>query len=187
MTATHLDEPSTYSSADEFAPENGDTETLLCAVLFAGPNTAADVVDLLETTDFHQSLHADLFDAIAALVTPGQPHDPAMVLTHLERHGKLAGHHGHHGRPLAYALTTATTAGADPTAAFYYAHATVSAAYRRSFRTAGAVITSAAETLSEHELFEHLLTIGYAQRAATRRLDRVRARIGAAPTVGSAE
>lgn len=53
MTATLLDEPS-YRSADEFAPENGDTETLLlCAVLFAGPVTAADVVDLLETTDFH--------------------------------------------------------------------------------------------------------------------------------------
>lgn len=106
-----------------------------------------------------------------------------MVLTHLERHGKLA---GHHGRRLAYALTTVTTAGADPTAALYYAHAIVSAAYRRSFRTAGAVI-AAAETLPEHELFEHLLTIGYAQRAATRRLERVRARIGAAPAVGTAE
>lgn len=185
MTAIHLDEPGTYSSADEFASENGDTETLLlCAVLFAGHDTAADVVDLLETTDFHQSLHADLFDAIAALVTADQPHDPAMVLNHLERHGQLA---GHHGRRLAYALTTATTAGADPTAALYYTHAIVSAAYRRSFRTAGADITSAAETLPEHELFEHLLTIGYAQRAATRRLDRVRARIGAAPTVGTAE
>ncbi|MGW0021593.1 DnaB-like helicase N-terminal domain-containing protein [Rhodococcus sp. NPDC003382] len=183
MTLTDQADLDRYISAAEFAPPDADTETLLlCALLFAGRDAAADIVDLLTTADFHQPLHAELFDAIAALVTTGQPHDAAMVLAHLERHGQLA---GHHGRRLAYALTTATTARADPIAAPYYAHAVISAAYRRSFRTAGAAITEAAETLPEHELFEYMVTIGRAQRAATCRLEHVRARIGTAPTVGA--
>ncbi|WP_068158069.1 DnaB-like helicase N-terminal domain-containing protein [Rhodococcus phenolicus] len=185
MTVTYLHEPALDTAADDPAPESADVETLLlCALLFAGHTTAAEITALLEVADFHDPLHAELFEAMAALSAAGQPHDPAMVLTHLERHGLLA---GHHGSRLAYALTGATTAGADPTSALYYAHAVVSAAYRRSFRKAGAAITDAAETLPEHELFEHLLTIGYAQRAATRRLDRFRALIGAAPAVGVTE
>lgn len=182
MTLTDQADLDRYISANELAPEDADTETLLlCALLFAARDTAADIVGLLITTDFHQPLHAELFDALAALVTTGQPHDPAMVLAHLERHGQLA---GHHGRRLAYALTTATTAQADPIAAPFYAHAVISAAYRRSFRAAGAAITEAAETLPEHELFEHMVAIGRAQRTATQRLEHVRTRIGAAPTVG---
>ncbi|QSE72254.1 MULTISPECIES: DnaB-like helicase N-terminal domain-containing protein [Rhodococcus] len=190
MTVTDQTDLDRYLSADEFAPPDADTETLLlCALLFATRAAAADIVDLLTTDDFHQPLHAELFDAIAALMNTGQPHDPAMVLAHLERHGRLA---GHHGRRLAYALTTATTAGADPTASPYYAHAVISAAYRRSFRTAGATITEAAETLPEAaetlpeaDLFDHMVAIGRVQRAAARRLDRVRARLGGAPTVGA--
>ncbi|UGQ60495.1 DNA helicase (plasmid) [Rhodococcus pyridinivorans] len=183
MTVTDETDFGRYLSADEFAPPDADTETLLlCALLFATRAAAADIVDLLTTDDFHQPLHAELFDAIAALMSTGQPHNPAMVLAYLERHGQLA---GHRGRRLAYALTTATAAGADRTAAPYYAHAVISAAYRRSFRTAGAAITEAAETLPEADLFEHMVAIGRAQRAATRRLEHVRARIGAAPAVGN--
>ncbi|MBS9371075.1 DnaB-like helicase N-terminal domain-containing protein [Rhodococcus sp. B50] len=77
MTVTDQTDLDRYLSADEFAPPDADTETLLlCALLFATRAAAADIVDLLTTDDFHQPLHAELFDAIAALMNTGHPHDP---------------------------------------------------------------------------------------------------------------
>jgi len=54
----------------------------------------------------------------------------------------------------------------------HYARAVIGAASRRSYYAAAA-------ELPEHELFEHLVSIGRAQRAASQRLSAVR--------VGSAE
>ncbi len=61
----------------------------------------------------------------------------------------------------------------------YYARAVIGAAYRRSYYAAAASLAQAAAELPEHELFEHLVSIGRAQRAASQRLSAVR--------VGSAE
>ena len=49
----------------------------------------------------------------------------------------------------------------------HYAVAVLSAAYRRGFHQAAQSMTVAAEQLPEDQLFEHLLSIGCAQRAAT--------------------
>jgi len=70
------------------------------------------------------------------------------------------------------ALTQATLSGAAAEFAGHYARAVIGAASRRSYYAAAA-------ELPEHELFEHLVSIGRAQRAASQRLSAVR--------VGSAE
>ena len=48
--------------------------------------------------------------------------------------------------------------------------AVLSAGYRRSFHVAARSMAAAAEQLPQDLLFEHLLSIGKAQRAATERL-----------------
>jgi hypothetical protein len=48
--------------------------------------------------------------------------------------------------------------------------AVLSAGYRRSFHLAARSMAAAAEQLPQDLLFEHLLSIGKAQRAATERL-----------------
>jgi len=52
----------------------------------------------------------------------------------------------------------------------HYAVAVLSADYRRSFHRAARSMAAAAEQLPQDQLFEHLLSIGKAQRAATERL-----------------
>ena len=68
------------------------------------------------------------------------------------------------------ALSEATVAGAVPETVGHYAVAVLSAAYRRGFHRAAQSLTEAAEQLPQDLLFEHLLSIGKAQRAATARL-----------------
>ena len=85
------------------------------------------------------------------------------------------------GRCCTRPLTQATLSGAAAEFAGHYARAVIGAAYRRSYYAAAAAasLAQAAAELPEHELFEHLVSIGRAQRAASQRLSAVR--------VGSAE
>jgi hypothetical protein len=61
----------------------------------------------------------------------------------------------------------------------------VCAAYRRGFHAAATSLTEAAEQLPQDQLFEHLLSIGRAQRTATQRLADISSMLGQPPTTGA--
>ncbi|BDB63529.1 DnaB-like helicase N-terminal domain-containing protein [Rhodococcus sp. RDE2] len=159
---------------DDFAldPMEDLEEQCVCALLWAHPADGAKVTAHLRGEDFHLPIYRELFEVIAALAGEGAPHTAAMVAARLEQDGRLG---GHAGERLRRALVGATTVGADGASVGFYARAVASAAYRRSFRDVGLAIAEAAETLPEHELFEHMVDLGRRQRAATVRLAALRA------------
>jgi len=128
---------------------------------------ARTITTALTADDFHRPVYGELFVTIAGQVAAGAPHDPASIAAALTQAGKTA---GHRGTQLARALTQAVMAGSPPEAAGHYAITVASAAYRRSFHTAAAALTQAAEQLPQDQLFAHLVSIGRDQRAATERL-----------------
>jgi len=145
-----------------------DVESLcLCALLWSSTDIAGRVSDLLGSTDFDRVVYGELFEVITAQVRTGAPHDPASIASRLTQAGRAG---GHRGARLTRALSEATVAGAVPETVGHYAVAVLSAAYRRGFHRAAQSLTEAAEQLPQDLLFEHLLSIGKAQRAATERL-----------------
>jgi len=145
-----------------------DVEALcLCALLWSATNIASDASDLLCSTDFERGVYGELFEVITAQVRSGAPHDPASIVATLTQSGRTG---GHRGARLTRALSEATIAGAVPETVGHYAVAVLSAGYRRSFHLAARSMAAAAEQLPQDLLFEHLLSIGKAQRAATERL-----------------
>jgi replicative DNA helicase len=148
-----------------------DSEALcLCAVLWSTPAAAGQVVGVLDATDFVRAEHAALFGVIADEVTHRRPHDPASIAAVITHRGSGS----HHAALLTGALAAATTAGATPESARHHAINVATAAYRRSFHTAAAAMTQAAEQLPTADLFDHLVDVGRAQRTATERLARLR-------------
>ena len=150
-----------------------DPESLtLCALLWStDPAADARVTDALVPADFATPAYAELFTVIAELVAGGQPHDPASVAAVLHRAGG-----GQKDAPLRRALAdvvTADTAGSS--AAVHYADIVLSQSYRRSFHIAGQRIVQAAEQGPEDELFDYMVELGTAQRAAWKRLNTFRA------------
>ena len=161
-----------------------DAEALcLCALLWTTTTVAVHVVDALVHTDFDRAMYGELLDVIATQVRAGKPHDPASVAAALTQSGRTA---GHQGQQLARALTEVTMAGGSPEAAGHYAITVLSAAYRRGFHTAAASMTAAAAHLPHDQLFEHLLSIGRAQRTATQRLHTITRTLSGHPTHRSA-
>jgi len=145
-----------------------DVEALcLCALLWSATNTASDVSDLLRGTDFDRGVYAELFEVITDQVRTGAPHDPASIAATLTQSGRTG---GHRGAQLTRALSSVTIAGAVPETVGHYATAVLSAGYRRGFHLAAMALAQAAEQLPQDQLFDHLLSIGKAQRAATERL-----------------
>ncbi len=145
-----------------------DAEALcLCALLWCTADTASDVSDLLRSTDFDRGVYGKLFEVITAQVRSGAPHDPASIAATLTQSGRTG---GHRGAQLTRALSSVTVAGAVPETVGHYAAAVLSAGYRRGFHLAAMALAEAAEQLSQDQLFDHLLSIGRAQRAATERL-----------------
>jgi len=145
-----------------------DVEALcLCALLWSATDIAGRVSDLLGSTDFDRGVYGELFEVITAQVRTGAPHDPGSIASRLTQSGRAG---GHRGARLTRALSEATIAGAIPETVGHYAVAVLSAAYRRSFHRAARSMAAAAEQLPQDLLFEHLLSIGKAQRAATERL-----------------
>ncbi len=161
-----------------------DAEALcLCVLLWTTTTVAAHVVDALVNTDFERAVYGELFETIATQVRAGTPHDPASIAAALTQGGRAA---GHRGQQLVRALTAVTMAGGSPEAAGHYAITVLSAAYRRGFHTAAASMTAAAAQLPQDQLFEHLLSIGRAQRTATQRLHTSTRTLGGHPTHRSA-
>lgn len=192
-----MNEPATYEDAAELVdglepvgvgdllddPRTNAEALCLCALLWTTTTEAAHVVDTLVHTDFERSVYSELFDVIATQVRAGTPHDPASIAAALTQDGRTA---GHQGQQLARALTAVTMAGGSPEAAGHYAITVLSAAYRRGFHTAAASMTAAAEQLPQDQLFEHLVSIGRAQRTATERLHTSTCTLSGNPTVRSA-
>ena len=151
-----------------------DPESLtLCALLWStDPAADARVTDALVPADFATPAYAELFTVIASLVADDQPHDPASVAAVLHRAGG-----GQKDAPLRRALAdvvTADTAGSS--AAVHYADIVLSQSYRRSFHITGQRLIQAAEQGPEDELFDYMVQLGTAQRAAWKRLNTFRAR-----------
>jgi len=170
-TADHFD--TVIDSEDVESTPIGDLEELLIgALLWAHPAAAKRVTEHLCGEDFALPLYRELFEVIGELIGEGAPHQAPMVAARLDRDGRLG---GHTGQRLKAALVSAATVGADGAAVGHYARAVASAAYRRSFHQVGLAIADAAETLPETELFEHMVSLGRRQRAATERLAALRA------------
>jgi len=176
MSTEDTDEDATHEVDVEDLIEVGDllddprtdVEALcLCALLWSATDVAGRVSDLLCSTDFDRGVYGELFEVITAQVRSGAPHDPASIAATLTQSGRTG---GHRGARLTRALSEATIAGAVPETVGHYAVAVLSASYRRSFHLAARSLTAAAEQLPQDQLFDHLLSIGRAQRAATERL-----------------
>jgi len=156
-----------------------------CAVLVAvvqfarGPwPVARTITATLTPSDFERPVYRELFELIAAQIEAGTPHDPASVAAALTQTGRAA---GHRGTRLSHALSDATMAGGAPEAVGHYAITVVCAAYRRGFHAAATSLTEAAERLPQDQLFEHLVSIGRAQRTATQRLADISNMLGRPP------
>ncbi|WP_081821479.1 DnaB-like helicase N-terminal domain-containing protein [Rhodococcus sp. UNC23MFCrub1.1] len=148
-----------------------DPESLtLCALLWStDPAAAVRVTDALVPADFATPAYAELFTVIADLVTSGQPHDPASVAAVLHRAGG-----GQKDAPLRRALADVVTADAPAVSVAHYADIVLSQSYRRSFHITGQRLIQAAEQGPEDELFDYMVELGTAQRAAWRRLNTFR-------------
>ncbi|WP_182262673.1 DnaB-like helicase N-terminal domain-containing protein, partial [Rhodococcus sp. UFZ-B548] len=127
-----------------------DPESLtLCALMWStDPAADARVTEALMPGDFTEPAYAELFTLIAALVTDGQPHDPASVAAVMHR----AGGGGQKDAPLRRALANVVTADAPAVSAVHYADIVLSQAYRRSFHIAGQRLMQAAEQGPEADL-----------------------------------
>jgi replicative DNA helicase len=162
---------STIEAGDLLDDPRTDAEALcLCSLLWAGATVARTITDALTPNDFERPVYGELFTVIAAQIEARKPHDPASIAAALTQAGKTG---THRGTQLARALSDTTMAGSPPEAAGHYAITVVAAAYRRSFHAAAASMTQAAAELAQTQLFEHLVSIGRGQRAATVRLDRI--------------
>ncbi|MCD2158100.1 DNA helicase [Rhodococcus cerastii] len=159
------DEIDDYSSAMDVEAQ------LLCSLLWAPADRAASATAALTGTDFYRPVHAELFTAVADLVTAGKPHNGAYVLSTLQQAGRTG---GQRGKQLTTALTDITTIGIPSGELEHYVGAVLTQAYRRGFRAAAQSLTQAAEELPEDQLFEHLLNIGRERRTAFERLTTIR-------------
>jgi replicative DNA helicase len=161
----------TVEAGDLLDDPRTDAEALcLCSLLWSSSGVARTITDALTPDDFERPVYGELFTVIAAQIEARKPHDPASIAAALTQAGKTG---GHRGTQLARALSDTTMAGSPPEAAGHYAITVVAAAYRRSFHTAAASLTAAAQQLPQAQLFEHLVSIGRGQRTATARLDRI--------------
>jgi replicative DNA helicase len=162
---------STIEAGDLLDDPRTDAEALcLCSLLWSSSGVARTITDALTPNDFERPVYGELFTVIAAQIEARKPHDPASIAAALTQAGKPG---THRGTQLARALSDTTMAGSPPEAAGHYAITVVAAAYRRSFHAAAASMTQAAAELAQDMLFEHLVSIGRGQRAATVRLDRI--------------
>ncbi|MBX9152233.1 DNA helicase [Rhodococcus qingshengii] len=144
---------------------------LLCSLLWAPADRAAGAIAAMTRADFYRPVHAELFTAIADLVTAGKPHNGAYVLSTLQQAGRTA---GQRGKQLTTALTDITTIGIPSGELEHYVGAVLTQAYRRGFRAAAQSLAQAADELPEDQLFEHLLSIGRERRTAYERLNTIR-------------
>lgn len=153
-----------------------DPEAMLLCALMDVRNQSTDGADIeritstLTAADFEDPAHARMYGHIVDLIAAGQPHDFASVTGALIRSGA----DGAKDAPLRKRLMGIVTAGAHSVAAVHYADNVLSQSYRRSFHIAGQRLTQAAEEAPEADLFDYMVELGTAQRAAFNRLNTFR-------------
>lgn len=135
----------------------------LCALMWAAPDTARVVVDVLTAEDFYRPIYGNLFTVIARLVQQNRPHRSVLVLAELQRSGAVRGN-------LCRALVAVTTAEAREYELAHYARAVLSRAYRRGYALAAQQLAGYAEQADEDELFELMCQLGRERRTAAARL-----------------
>lgn len=145
---------------------------LICCLVWSTAEQAQDAARWLTADDFWTPSMGQLYQLIIDLAAAGKPHQAPMVMAELERCGQLD---TAAARNLIRNLTNATLVGAPPEALPGYIDAVLSAAYRRSYRAAAHRLTQIAEQAPEAEMFDQLVEIGTAQRAAWNRLQQFRA------------
>ncbi|OZF01234.1 DnaB-like helicase N-terminal domain-containing protein [Rhodococcoides fascians] len=174
MTALRAVEPTGDGEDDTDLtdrPETAPEALAICALMWLqDSDECARIAGALQAGDFYDPAYRELYGVVQELVVGSRPHDPASVLAVLTR----AGASGHRGARLRRALTDATTANACGASATDYAGMVLSESYRRSFFDAGIKIQQLAEEAPEEYLFDQLVDIGRAQRAATNRLNAFR-------------
>lgn len=114
------------------------------AVLWAQPAEATTALRAVVDDDIESPILAEVLAAIRRLNAAGV-HGPQLVLDELRRRGEPS-------YPVAQALREATTCGADPSAALYYAAAVVAGSLRRRVESFGVALTAAAREAREDEL-----------------------------------
>lgn len=110
--------PSTTSgnSLERALPHNIEAEMAVLGGMMISKDAIADVVEILRAEDFYRKAHATIFEVIYSLFGSGEPADPLLVSSELEKNGTL-GAIG--GLPYLHSLV-ATVPNATNTA--YYAH-----------------------------------------------------------------
>ena len=147
-----------------YTPQLDVEAQTLCALLWASPEVARTVVDVLTASDFYRPVYGELFTVIARLVTEARPHSSVLVLSELQRGGKVSGQ-------LSRALTEVTLADAREHEISHYARAVLAQSYRRGYATAAATLAQLAGEAGEDELFEQMCVLGRERRDAKARLD----------------
>lgn len=123
-----------------------DTAVLLVgALLWSEPNCAADVLPWVSDADISDPATAAVLAAIRTRVNSGKALGPQLLLDELQRVGQFRG-------LVPDRLRDATTAGAVPDQARDLAAAVVADSLRRRVESAGAALSTAADTAAESAL-----------------------------------
>lgn len=125
-------------------PEPGISEMLIGSLLYTSVAEASAVLVLVQDEDVDPPLNLVLA-AIRSLVDREVLPAPQLVLDELKRTGAL-------NRQAATALLSATTTGSCSAAARHYAAGVLAESLRRRVESAGAALTSAANTAAEADL-----------------------------------
>ena len=71
-------------------PQDMAAEQSVLGAMLASPDAVSDVVELIESRDFYRPSNGQIYDAIVALATKGEPADAITVAAELDRRGQLA-------------------------------------------------------------------------------------------------
>lgn len=82
-----MTEPATLT--ERTPPHDHNAEQCVIGAMLLSADAIADVADTLETRDFHNTVNAEIFDAICHNFTAGQPADPVTIAAHLQARGRL--------------------------------------------------------------------------------------------------
>lgn len=134
------------------------------ALLWCGPNTAADVLRHVHDDDLEAPTHSSILGAVRNLLAAGESASPQLVQAHLNRAGI--------NRLVHATINDAFTAGACALAVREYAAGVVGQALRRRIESAGHALRSA-DDLSVDELPHVVATLNTAIADCYARLQRL--------------
>ena len=81
------------SSFERTPPQNIDAEMSVLGGMLLSKDAIADVIEILQSTDFYRPAHETIYDAIVDLYASGEPVDPVTVSAELTKRGLLKKHY----------------------------------------------------------------------------------------------